>query len=129
MEKNHYVIDYETLADCTVLVAEHYKKDVIHTFVVGHLKNEIKELYEFLKGNAANNEWHISFNGLSFDSQVTEFILKKGPGLFKLSGDVIAGMIHKLAQDIIRRQENNEFPQFSEKDLSIKQIDVFKLNH
>jgi len=129
MEKNHYVIDYETLKDCTVLVAEHYKKDITHTFVVGHVKNQIKELYEFLKGNATNNEWHISFNGLSFDSQVTEFILRKGPGLFTLSGDVIAGMIYKLAQDIIRRQENHEFPQFSEKDLAIKQIDVFKLNH
>jgi hypothetical protein len=129
MSKNHYVIDYETLIDCTVLVAEHYKENTIHTFVVGHLKNDIKELYEFLVRNVTNNEWHISFNGLSFDSQITEYILRNYKTLSTLAGPEIAGLVHKKAQDIINRQENKEFSEFSERDLSIRQIDVFKLNH
>lgn len=129
MKKNHYVIDYETLIDCTVLVAEHYKENIIHTFVIGHLKNDIKELYEFLIINSKNNEWHISFNGLGFDSQITEYIIRNYKTLSTLTGPEIAGLVHKKAQDVINRQENKEFSEFSERDLSIRQIDVFKLNH
>ena len=41
MKKNHYVIDYETLIDCTILVAEHYTENITKTFVINRLKNEL----------------------------------------------------------------------------------------
>jgi len=49
--------------------------------------------------------------------------------LLTLTGVEVAGLIYKKAQDIIERQENKQFSEFSERDLSIRQIDVFKLNH
>ena len=67
MSKKHWVMDYETLVDCTVLVAEHYTGDEIKVFSINRLKNELPELVEFLEQNKKQNEWHISFNGLSFD--------------------------------------------------------------
>jgi hypothetical protein len=129
MAKNHWVIDYETLIDCTILVAEHYTGEQKHVFSISKLGSELPQLVSFLETNKKNDEWHISFNGLSFDSQITEYILRNKTMLLTLTGVEVAGLVYKKAQDIIYRQENKEFSEFSERDLSIRQIDVFKLNH
>ena len=129
MSKNHWVIDYETLVDCTVLVAEHYTGEEVKVFSVCKLHNQFSELLNFLEQNKKQDEWHISFNGLSFDSQISEHILKASSYLKNLSGEAIANWVYKKAQDIIERQNENKFAEFSERDLSIRQIDVFKLNH
>jgi len=129
MSKANWVIDFETMADCTVLVAEHYTGDEIRVYSVCKLINQLPELLEFLEQNKKGNEWHISFNGLSFDSQIAEHILRAKPHLLKLSGEEVANWVYKQAQKIIEEQDKRKWPEFSEKDLSIRQIDVFKLNH
>ena len=129
MAKANWVIDYETLIDCTILVAEHFTGEEQRIFCISSLGNQLPELIQFLETNKKNNEWHISFNGLSFDSQITEYILRNKNVLLPLTGVEVAGLVYKKAQDIIYRQENKEFSEFSERDLSIRQIDVFKLNH
>jgi hypothetical protein len=53
---NHYVHDYETLSNCFVAVFVHYTTDETKVFVVHELRNDFKELVEFLEHNAANNE-------------------------------------------------------------------------
>ena len=130
MSKKHWVMDYETLVDCTVLVAEHYTGDEIKVFSISRLKNELPELVAFLEENKKIGEWHISFNGLSFDSQITQHILKNKMYLKLLrTGDEVANWIYKRSQDIINNQDTRRFAEFGEKQLSIRQIDVFKLNH
>jgi|688.fasta_scaffold05035_14 hypothetical protein len=128
-KKSHWVMDYETLLNCFVAVFEHYKEDEIKIFVVSRLRNDIKELYKFLERNKANREYHISFNGLGFDSQITEFILNNKKSFIEGDPQYIANMIHEKANEIISSQERGEFLEFSEGKLSIPQIDVFKLNH
>jgi len=128
-KSTNWVIDYETLIDCTILVAEHYTGEQQHVFSISKLGSELPQLVSFLETNKKNDEWHISFNGLSFDSQITEYILRNKTMLLTLTGVEVAGLVYKKAQDIIYRQENKEFSEFSERDLSIRQIDVFKLNH
>lgn len=127
--KNHWVMDYETLIDCTVLVAEHYTGTETKVFSISRLGNELPQLIEFLEQNKRKDEWHISFNGLSFDSQITQHILRAKDHLLKLHAVDVAGWIHTRAQQIIDGQDQRKFAEFGEKDLSIRQIDVFKLNH
>ena len=129
MSKSNWVIDFETLIDCTVLVAEHYTGDEIKVFSISKFSNELPELLEFLKQNKKHNEWHISFNGLSFDSQIAEHILRTESYLLMATGESVANWIYKQAQKIIDGQDQRKWPEFSERDLSIRQIDVFKLNH
>ena len=129
MSKNHWVMDYETLVDCTVLVAEHYTGTEVKTFSISRLSNQFAELIEFLEQCKKQGEWHISFNGLGFDSQISEHILRAKSYLQGLTGGEIANWIYTRAQKIIEGQDQNRFAEFSEKDLSIRQIDVFKLNH
>jgi len=125
----HYVMDYETLSNCFIGVFQHYKKEDTEIFCCSSTVNDIKKLYEFFKTNIKENQWHISFNGLTFDGQITNYIIKNESQLLKLSGEEIAKAIYNKAQDCINRQNNRDFQEWSEKQLVIKQIDLFKLNH
>lgn len=122
-------MDYETLRNCFLGVFEHYKTDETHVFTIGKLRNDLDKLLNFFQQNITNDEWHISFNGLSFDSQITQFILINAKKLKQMNGEDIAMAIYDEAQNIIARSNNREFPKWAEKDLAIKQIDIFKLNH
>ncbi len=127
--RTHYVMDYETLSNCFVAVFEDIKSEHQEVFVCHEAKNDIEALVIFLKENRDRDEWHISFNGLSFDSQITEHIIRNHEHLLIQNGETIARFLYGKAQDIIHRQNRNEFSEFSPKQLSIRQIDVFKLNH
>lgn len=126
---NHWVMDYETLINCFIAVFEHYKTEERKIFIVHQKINHIKELLAFLEDNKKNNEWHISFNGLAFDSQITEYILKEKDIFLESSGEDIASAIYKKAQETIDRQTFGEWAEYGERNLQIKQVDVFKLNH
>ena len=127
--KTHYVMDYETLSNCFIGVFEDIKSEDREIFVMHESRNDIVPFLTFLMHNVNNNEWHVSFNGLGFDSQITEHCLAKGHDLLDMTGDEIARFIYSKAQDVIRRQNDGEFLEFSPKDLHIRQVDVFKLNH
>jgi hypothetical protein len=127
--KTHWVMDYETLNNCFIGVFEDIKSTKQRIFTIHDSQNQILELVTFLETNIAYDEWHVSFNGLGFDSQITEHILRNKKELLSQSGDTIAKFLYAKAQDVINRSKNNEFQEYSPKDLSIRQIDVFKLNH
>jgi hypothetical protein len=127
--KTHWVMDYETLSNCFIAVFEDIKSEEQEIFVVHESKNDIVKLLTFLMRNINYDEWHVSFNGLGFDSQITEHILQNADTLLEWSGEDIAKFVYSKAQDTIRRQNENEFLEFSPRDLQIRQVDVFKLNH
>jgi hypothetical protein len=122
-------MDYETLSNCFIGVFEGIKSEDQEVFVVHESRNDIKELVEFLDRNIYYEEWHVSFNGLGFDSQITESIIRNKEWLIEQSPEKIAKFIYGKAQDVIYKQNNGEFLEYSPRDLSIRQLDVFKLNH
>ena len=127
--RTHWVHDYETLSNCFVGIFQSVKSDDYEVFVVHDLQNDIDELIQFLERNVTLDEWHISFNGLGFDSQITEYILRSQDQLREMGGCEIAEWLYGKAQNIISSQDEGNFLEFSPKDLQINQIDVFKLNH
>lgn len=117
------------MINCFVACFQHYKdSDEMKVFVIHELRNDYPELMEFLRNNAKNKEYHISFNGISFDSQITQYLLLTD---FPHSSTAteIAHAIYIKTQEVIARSNSGEFPQYSERDMAIRQIDVFKLNH
>jgi hypothetical protein len=122
-------MDYETLSNMFLGVFESVKTEDKMIFVIHKSQNDILELVTFLERNIALDEWHVSFNGLAFDSQITEHILRNKEQLLEQDGETIARFIYRKAQETIQRSNSGEFAEFSPKNLSIKQIDVFKLNH
>ena len=126
---NHWIMDYETLSNCFVAVFKHYKTEETHIFSVCSLQNDYEKFSEFLKENIENNEWHISYNGLAFDAQITHNIIKDHENLLLMTGEEIAEEIYGYAQRSINKISNKEFQDFAEWNMTIKQIDLFKLNH
>jgi hypothetical protein len=127
--KTHWVMDYETLSNCFIAVFEDIKSEHTETFICHKSQNDILEFITFLERNITLGEWHVSFNGLAFDSQITEYILRDKDQLLEQDGDTIAKFIYQKAQETIENSNNGDFAKFSPKNLSIRQIDVFKLNH
>ena len=126
---NHWIMDYETLSNCFVGVFTHYKTEETKIFSICKLQNDYEKFIEFLKENISNNEWHISYNGLAFDAQITHYIIKEHENLKLMDGEEIAEEIYLCAQQAIERSNKREFQEFPEWHMTIKQIDVFKLNH
>ena len=125
----HWVMDYETLKNCFIAVFKHYKTDETEVFVIHKNRNNLKSFLEFLSQNIKNKEWHISYNGLAFDAQITHFILDSSDFLMSLEADEVANLIYKEAQSVITKSNKREFQTYPEWHMRIPQIDVFKLNH
>ena len=130
----HWVMDYETLYDCFTGVFENYKTTETKIFVISRLRNDQTEFINFLEDNITNKEWHISYNGLAFDAQVTHYILdnvskwKDEEGL-GLDGHLVANIIYKYAQRCIQKSNNKEFSDYQQWKMRIGQIDLFKMHH
>ena len=127
--RTHWVMDYETLSNCFIGVFEDIKSEDREVFVIHESRNDLDVFLNFLDTNIVQDEWHVSFNGLGFDSQITEYILHNADQLKIMTGEEIANFIYGKAQEVIRRQNEGEFLEFSPRDLQIRQVDVFKLNH
>jgi len=127
--KKHWVMDYETLTNCFTGVFEHYKTQETEIYVIHDLRNDLNEFISFLKQNILNKEWHISYNGLAFDGQVTHYILDNHQGWLDKSGCEIANIIYKYAHRCIQKSNNKEFSDYPQWKMQIKQIDIFKMHH
>jgi hypothetical protein len=128
-KSTHWVMDYETICNCFIAVFEHYKEDERKVFVVCEQQNDFPDLVTFLQKCVTGNQWHISYNGLAFDAQITQYILDVHNKLKNLDGKSIAGVLYKFAQETIDRTDKNQFAQYSPSKLKIRQIDLFKMNH
>jgi hypothetical protein len=129
IQKTHFVMDYETLSNCFIACFESIKSDEKHVFVVHDLQNDFDDYIQFIKRNILHDEWHVSYNGLGFDGQITEYIIQNAESLSYMSGSEIAEWVYSKAQHVINKQNSGEFLDFYEKTMSVKQVDVFKLNH
>ena len=129
MEKKHWVHDYETLKNCFTAVFEHYKTNETEIFVIHDLRNEFDKFINFLKQNFKNKEWHISYNGLAFDAQITHFIMDNYEEWLDLSGCEIANIIYKYAQRCIEKSNDRDFQDYPLWKMKIGQIDLFKMHH
>lgn len=123
-------MDYETICNCFIGVFQHYKDDSERQiFVVNESQNDLPKLISFFKLNIKNKEWHISFNGLNFDAQITHRILKDQNILLKMSGTDAAKYLYQYAQSVIDKSTKGDFLEFPPFKMQIKQIDLFKMNH
>jgi len=102
----------------------HYKNDKVRKyFVVSEFRDDFDAYVDFLKENVKNQEYHISYNGLGFDSQITQYVLENHQEWKGLSPLVIARIIYGYAQTVINKQELKEMLDYAPYKLSIKQID------
>lgn len=128
-KKQHWVMDYETMVNLFCAVFTSHNSDETRVFIIHKLQNDFEDFIDFLTLNKANEEWHVGFNNLGFDGQITEYILRYQNILRVLPPEKIVEAIYAKAQDVIQRQADKQFQEYPEWKLSIKSVDVFKLNH
>ena len=127
--KKHWVMDYETLTNCFTGVFEHYKTQETEIYVIHDLRNDINDFISFLEDNLNNKAWHISYNGLAFNGQVSHYIIDNHQDWLDLSGCEVANVIYRYAQRCIQKSNKKEFSDYPQWKMKIGQIDVFKLHH
>lgn len=130
-KRSHWVMDYETIVNCFIGVFVHHSDPSISkVFVIHGERNDLFSLIYFLKQECiAKEQWHISYNGLSFDAQITSYILANQNFLLALSTDEVIEKIYNFANSVIKTKDTGAFLPFSPWNIPIKQIDVFKMNH
>lgn len=120
------IYDIETLKEYFLVVCL-VPGEPYHTFKVSAEQNNLDAFARFTE-KYSNHYW-VGYNNLRFDSQVVEWVIRNHEYWHDLSSLEICAKIHQKAKDVIDDANHDVFPEYREQDLSLKQIDLFKIHH
>jgi len=124
--KKVIIYDIETMKECFIVVC--MKPDETPTsFTVSKWQNQLDGFIKYTEEN--KDAYWVGYNNLRFDAQVVEWIIRNHEWWHQLSGLEICAKIAQKAQDVIHDANYDVFPEYREWDLSLKQIDLFKVHH
>ena len=127
METDNVIIyDIETMRECFIVVCMEPEKTP-KSFVVSKWQNQLDAFIKYTEENI--DSYWVGYNNLRFDAQVVEWILRNHMHWHELSGLEICAKIAQKAQDVIHDANYDVLPEYREWDLSLKQIDLFKIHH
>ena len=123
---NVVIYDIETLKEYFLVVAlipgEPYR--------VFKVNKDVNMLDAFIKFTEEHKDHYwVGYNNLRFDSQVVEWIIRNHENWYELSSLEICAKIAQKAADVIHDANYDVFPEYKESDLSLRQIDLFKIHH
>ncbi len=96
-------------------------------FEVSRFKNEI---FEFVKEYTSKRyDYMVTFNGVTFDQQVMEWIIENHQNWVDLNGLEVAHEISGFAQKLIEDNDYGLFLPYKESRFHIPAIDLFKIHH
>jgi len=91
---------------------------------------ERDELHSFISFTETHSDcFWVGYNNLRFDSQVIEWILRNAEEWYSYGSLELAAMIAQKAADVIHDANYEVLPEYSEHNLTLKQIDLFKIHH
>lgn len=120
---NDYVFDIETYPNVFTLAVEHAEAPLCWLFEISDLRNDSREIVEFLQHLKETNSRMVGFNNLGFDYPVIHTLIRMGKSDAKTLYDKAMAIIH--SQDDESRWMHNVNPS----DRFIDQIDLFKIHH
>jgi len=124
---NVLIYDIETLKELFLVVIYNPESDVTYEFQVSRWTNQLDSFVRFTE--QYDEHYWVGYNNLRFDSQVVEYIIKNYDKWHEFSGLEICALIAQKAADTIHDANYDVFPEYKEEWLSLKQIDLFKVNH
>ena len=126
MKEDVIIYDIETMQELFLVVCMVPGK-AGKSFQVSRWKNELDKFVRYTEANA--DAYWVGDNNLRFDSQVVEWVLRNYDNWHELSNLEICAKIAQKAADVIHDANYDVFPEYREHELSLKQIDLFKINH
>jgi len=125
--KKILIYDIETLLEM-FLVVIYIPED--RKWMSFEVSRNIYQLEKFIKFTEKYVDYYwVGYNNLRFDAQVVEWIIRTSGEWDELGNLEIASKISQKAQDVIHDANYELFPEYRESDLTLKQIDLFKVNH
>ena len=124
--KNVICYDIETMQELFLVVCMVPGK-AGKSFQVSRWKNQLDAFVRYTEANA--DAYWVGYNNLRFDSQVVEWILRNYDNWHELTNLEICARIAQKAADVIHDANYEVFPEYREHELTLKQIDLFKINH
>ena len=119
--------DIETMQELFLVGIYIPETDVYHEFEVSKNANQLDEFVAFTE--MYKEHYWVGYNNLRFDSQVIEWVLRNHEHWHELGALEICAKIAQKAADVIHDANYEVLPEYSEKALSLKQIDLFKVSH
>ncbi len=121
------ITDIETMKEYFLCVCYDPQKEEWHNFEVSKWKNTLDKMVLYFEEK--KDHYFVTYNGLRFDSQVIEFVLRTSDQWHELSGLEICSIIAQLASDTIHDSNYGVLPKYRENQLSFKIIDLFEIHH
>lgn len=124
---NVLIYDIETMQELFLVGVYDPQTSAYREFEVSA---KVNQLDRFVDHTELFKHYHwVGYNNLRFDSQVVEWVLRNYDQWHELSGLEITAKIAQKAADVIHDANFDVFPEYREDQLSIPQIDLFRVNH
>jgi len=124
---NILIYDIETMQELFLIGIYNPESKTYTEFEVSKDKNQLDGYMRFIEQHP--EYYWVGYNNLRFDSQVIEWILRNYDNWHELTALETAAKIAQKAADIIHDANYDVFPEYREEWLTLKQIDVFRVNH
>jgi hypothetical protein len=124
---NILIYDIETMQELFLIGIYNPESKTYTEFEVSKDKNQLDGYIRFIEQHP--EYYWVGYNNLRFDSQVIEWILRNYDDWHELGALETAAKIAQKAADIIHDANYDVFPEYREEWLTLKQIDLFRINH
>lgn len=121
------VADIETYWEMFLVGIYIPERDEYLEFEVSRWANQLDSLISFIESHPEH--YWVMYNGIRFDSQVIEWVIRNYEKWHEESGIIIANKISKKGSNVIEDSNYDIFPDYREFEISFKQIDVMKVAH
>lgn len=124
---NVLIYDIETMQEFFLVNVYDPQEKKTHEFMVSQWHNTLDMMIKFISEHP--DHYWVGYNNLRFDSQVVEWVLRNCDFWHEWSGLEVCAAIAQKAQDVIHDANYDIFPEYREYELTMRQIDLFKINH
>ena len=124
---NVLIYDIETMKEFFLIVVYDPQEDKYYEFKLNQWHNELDKFAKFTDEH--KEHYWVGYNNLRFDSQVVEYVLRNYDRWYELSALDICSIIAQKAADTIHDANYDVFPEYREEELTLKQIDLFRVHH
>lgn len=121
------VFDIETLAELFDIGVYDPDLKQWYEFEVSSYRNDLFKLVHFYHSKPF--DYWVSFNGISFDHQVLQFIINEYQKWVDLSNIEVCGKIYAFVQQLIDNQNYGMFLPYKEESFPVKCIDLYRIHH
>lgn len=121
------IYDIETMKELFLITVLDTETNMYQTMGIGCGENQLDLIVNTI--DKYKDHYWVGYNNLRFDAQVMEYIIRNYHGWHELSTQEICDKIYQKAQDTIHDANYEVFPEYREDQLSLKQVDLFKINH